>query len=79
MDLEFSANGEHVLSRYMIESDKVESSEGSGSTADGETSRSKFRVDKERDKFKWMVSDRVEGDKKQPNLVFVFRRVTDKR
>lgn len=79
VDLEFTNNGEHVLSRYTIQSDKVEIGEGTGSTSDGKVSRSKLRVDKERDKFTWTVADRIEGDKRMPDLVFVFRRVADSK
>ena len=78
VDLDFSANGEYVLSRYTIESDKVEVGEGTGSTPDGKVSRSKLRIDKERDKFTWTVTDRIEGDERMPDLVFVFRKVADK-
>jgi hypothetical protein len=79
VDLEFSANGEHVLSRYTIESDKVAVGKGVGSTSGGKVSRCKLRVDRERDRFTWTASDRMEGDERMPDLVFLFRRVADKK
>jgi hypothetical protein len=78
VEVRFSDDGGHSLSRIKIESDQVVLGERTGSR-DGKAYLSRTRLDKERNKFTTTISDRVVGGTKLPDLVIVHQRVADKK
>jgi hypothetical protein len=76
VDLDCSSRGEIMVSRHSKVKDNLWIGEGTGSNEDGESVSCKFETKTEPNRFTWTQTDRIEGGESQPDLVFVFRRMT---
>ena len=76
VDYSYRSDGSHSVERWKIASPTVEEATSTGVSASGKPTKAVFRIEKRsQDEFLLTVTERVEGDERQPDIVIEYTRV----